>query len=627
MILSIFILVVIGLIAYMHWIQGLLSGLISVVLALIAACMAVSYFEPLAEMLSGGKFHDQSQGVCLLAIFALAYLIPRVLFDKLVPGNIRIPSTMDKIGGAVCGLIAGIFATGIVAIAFQSLPVGPSVLGYARYALKEDTQLSVPSAGEGNRAVDRYVYKELQKDTIDKDASHLLIPVDDMVLGLVSHISNKGSMSTGKPLTSIHPDLLQEYFGQRVGVEIGAKHTVSNKGSTQVSAEKAVLIKTPIPAQWAEYQEIRKSDAPKQVGPESGQLLVAVELKFSDDAADQDDHLVRLAPAAVRICGKVGDEFKNFFPIGTFENGKAWLNKPDDYLIIKGSHSAWFLFKLDEALVIATKTETRFADDTFIEAKRLAKMELSGVKVTTTLPKTDEKSTPMRKHKLRPTKPQVASTDQPEKVATNDNPNPPENTDPKPPDNTNPPAMENGWDESPLEKPVVSTLTKLPIGVNTGNADADAVVATTAASGETKAKKWDSLEINTKDPASTFTELPKGGYAVADLLVPPDMRMIQVTLTPKKGKDSWAWLENFGDFSVVDGEGNAHKANGVYATINQAGGVKKLLCSFKSSGEVGAPPKDDGQVSSVTFIYTIPKTQKAKEMRYQGKEGGLPLEK
>src|SRR5687768_6561586 len=104
MIFSIIIILAIGLVAYLHYVQGLLTGLISAVLAIFAAMMALAYYEPMAEAMSGGKFNDASQGVCLLAIFALVYLIGRVVFDKFVPGNVRLPHLFDAIGGAVCGV-------------------------------------------------------------------------------------------------------------------------------------------------------------------------------------------------------------------------------------------------------------------------------------------------------------------------------------------------------------------------------------------------------------------------------------------------------------------------------------------------------------------------------------------
>src|SRR2546421_12853526 len=125
MILSIVTLILVGLIGYFHYLQGLLSGLISAVLALVAAGVAITFYEPLAEILSGGKFNDQAQGICLIALFAIVYLVGRLLFDKLVPGNIRLPHLVDGIGGGLGGLITWVFAPGLLAVAPRSRPFCP----------------------------------------------------------------------------------------------------------------------------------------------------------------------------------------------------------------------------------------------------------------------------------------------------------------------------------------------------------------------------------------------------------------------------------------------------------------------------------------------------------------------
>src|SRR5437764_14302834 len=147
MILSIVTLILVGLIAYFHYLQGLLSGLISAVLALVAAAIAITFYEPLAEMLSGGKFNDTAQGICLIALFAIVYLIGRLLFDKLVPGNIRLPHIVAAIGGALGGLVAGLFAMGIVPIALQTMPFGPSIAGYTPYPLPNQPEQVLPIPG------------------------------------------------------------------------------------------------------------------------------------------------------------------------------------------------------------------------------------------------------------------------------------------------------------------------------------------------------------------------------------------------------------------------------------------------------------------------------------------------
>src|SRR2546423_1615639 len=196
MILSVVLILLVGLVAYLHYIQGLLSGLISVVLALIATAIAIAEYEPMAAWVSGGKYNDQAQGVCLIALFALIYLIGRLIFDKLVPGNVRLPHLVDGIGGAVCGLIAGLMGAGLIAIALQSMPFGLSIAGYARYPLAAERERSVAVPGaDNNRQVDRLVIDQMKNNDFEKDESGMLLPVDDLVVGLAKHLSNGGSLA------------------------------------------------------------------------------------------------------------------------------------------------------------------------------------------------------------------------------------------------------------------------------------------------------------------------------------------------------------------------------------------------------------------------------------------------
>src|SRR2546425_836554 len=136
MILSVIILLLVGVIAYFHYVQGLFGATISAIIAVIAACMAVSYHETLVDMLLKGKMADQANAMMLCVTFAAVYIILRVIFDKAVPGNLRFPAVADAVGGGVMGIIAGIFATGVFALAAQSLPFGPAVAGHSRYAIK-----------------------------------------------------------------------------------------------------------------------------------------------------------------------------------------------------------------------------------------------------------------------------------------------------------------------------------------------------------------------------------------------------------------------------------------------------------------------------------------------------------
>src|SRR5688572_17522750 len=123
MILTIILVLFVGAITFFHYTQGFFSATISAALAIVSAVLAFSYHETVVETLLGGRFADAAHGMALAIMFATLYLVLRVAFDKMIPGNVRFPVLVDKIGGGAMGLIAGIFAAGILAIVAQYLPM------------------------------------------------------------------------------------------------------------------------------------------------------------------------------------------------------------------------------------------------------------------------------------------------------------------------------------------------------------------------------------------------------------------------------------------------------------------------------------------------------------------------
>src|SRR5215212_3155539 len=112
MILSLIIILLIGAITYWHYAQGFFSALFSAVAAVIAAVLAVSYHEPVVTGLLKGAAADYANAMVLVGIFALVYIILRVMFDNFIPGNVSLPLYFDRAGGAVMGLVAACFTAG-----------------------------------------------------------------------------------------------------------------------------------------------------------------------------------------------------------------------------------------------------------------------------------------------------------------------------------------------------------------------------------------------------------------------------------------------------------------------------------------------------------------------------------
>lgn len=271
MIFSIIILLLVGVIAYFHYVQGFFSATISAVIAITSAVLAVSYHETIVHSLLKGKMGDQAEAIALCLVFGVLYIILRIIFDKAIPGNLRFPASVDAIGGAAMGLLAGIFATGVFAIAAQSMPFGPTIGGYSRYALKDKRNVVIPTV---RQALDSVIYDELSEDPSapatfqPAQEKSLIIPVDDIVLATVAHLSDGGTLAGDRPFASVHPNYPQELFGDRIGIQVGAKHTAIDLDSDQPITLAGLFS---VPALSMPTRSFPRSATPAKSHPSSNQ--------------------------------------------------------------------------------------------------------------------------------------------------------------------------------------------------------------------------------------------------------------------------------------------------------------------------------------------------------------------
>jgi len=309
MIFSIVLIILLLVVAFFHYLQGFFSATISVILVAVSVLLAFSFYEPLLDMIKPGKMADSGHGMVLLALFAIIYLILRIIFDGVVKGNVRVPATLDKVGAGIMGLIAGVLAVGTVAVAAQMLPFGPSIAGYTRYRILDVQSLGVATAE--NRTEDRKIYDELASYSISttpdgKEVPHdslVGLPLDDMVLGFVYHTSN-GATAGSQPLARIHPDYLQELFGNRIGIELGAKRSAQPVGGNDAVNLIGVYTVPSIAQSDAEPPPVRKrSDEDKLekvLKPGPDQVLLVARLQFRLDATDT-DKITRVSCGSVRL--------------------------------------------------------------------------------------------------------------------------------------------------------------------------------------------------------------------------------------------------------------------------------------------------------------------------------------
>ena len=383
----------------------------------------------------------------------------------------------------------------------------------------------------------------MKEDHFEGGKKSLLVPVDDLVLATVQKLSDGGSLAGERSLASVHPDYADELFAQRLGVQIGAKHTAVN-----LPGAKAQVSLPEGPAVFEFTQDIAKSQIDGEV-PQVHQRPVTVKkpappddfplvvrLMFNHDASDQDG-IVRLSPGSVRLVA----DGTNYWPVGTIERGTTlYTNKMDDHLIVNVKDSdrgADFLFFVDPHKVVdgdpKAKTDRKVKDGVFVEAKRLAKIDLGGQEIRPGVTKSKEvevvrKAAVVDKDKKAP-KPGAEGGDA---AAVN-------------------PAA------APMTISGVQVSEKLFTPINVGTPDANANNAQIKSGTiSLKDKKFTKIKI---EPTESIAMMAKGDFALDDLFVPDKFKMVQITAPPEEGGDAWAWADNMAKFTLVDANNKAYK--------------------------------------------------------------------
>jgi hypothetical protein len=592
----IIILIVLG-IAYFHYAQGFFSATLSAICAIFASLIAFAFYEPLVNTLLQGKMADQSHSIALCVIFALSYVILRVIFDKSIPGNVAVPLIVDKVGAGLMGVVAALFAAGIFAVAAQMLPFGPSIGGFTRYPTADRAATaSIPGA----RSVDVTISDELRDAELDpKQASTPIVPAGEAVVGLVNHLSDMGSLSNDAPFAKAHPDFLNELFAQRLGIQIGAKHTAINFPDQQVVSVKGIYHMSSLPQVDAELPTIRGPIEPTvKKGEEilKSDVLV-IRTAFGSAAADEDQK-VRVSTGAVHLAA--GGTLLH--PIGTLNHGVLYRNRPDDYIIIPvaGSEAtADFVFLMSPELVESgsdPKAPGKMAADAVYEAKRGGIVSLGGKEITDGAPPAaDNVGVLTKKVEL----PKVGAAAAAAAAAGA------------------PAAQGAAAANAPHVIKGESVNDKLFQGINVGYSGSGNQETTFAAgSASVRDGKITKLTVN----ASQSLQLLSQNTTLDTFFVPQGIKMVQIQAEPPTagGSDPWAWAQNLSAFELVDTKGGRHKPNGGWAKVSQ-GAAQKMVARYDASSPVASIDKEDGRPLDVWIAFLIADGTKLKELTYQGK--------
>lgn len=207
MILSLGVIFLIGIVAYVWASRGFFSSLVHMVCVLVAGAVAFGLWEPIAYAVlrtePGGWVVDLIWGASLAIPFAAVLAGLRMGIDSLLPANTDLDSVTNLVGGGACGAVSGTISVGILIISVSFLRLPTALLGYA--------PISFDSGGS--------VYRE----------DSLLFPADRITAGLYS-IMSRTTLKTGTPMDLWRPNLADEGYLLRTNFnEGGAKHALTPK--------------------------------------------------------------------------------------------------------------------------------------------------------------------------------------------------------------------------------------------------------------------------------------------------------------------------------------------------------------------------------------------------------------
>jgi hypothetical protein len=625
MIFNIICIALIGGIAYYHYAQGFFSATISAVLAVLAAVLAVAYQENIANSLFQTNVPDYANAFALIGIFAIVYIVLRTLTDKTIPGNLRLPVVVDRVGGGAMGVIAGLFTVGVFALAAQSLPFGPTIGGFSRYPVEDRPEVNVPPDSQHNTARNVDIYAQMSDDSfVPENRKALWIPADDLLLATVSKLSDGGSMAGQRTLTSIHPDYPTELFGQRLGIQIGAKRVALNLGKEdQVTVPAAFLVTADLTKNQVDDALPEVHERPVQAKRGLNQVQLVLRVIFHKDAKDTDPY-VRVSTGAIRLVASASG--KDYYPVGTLENGNTlFTNKPDDFLLIdlsKQDSGADFVFFVDPSDVLVGGSAAasggtsaahstaaggrsaaapgaggtmKIADGVFVEVKRRARVDLSGMDVKVGVTPAANVKVERKPYVLKHAGIAAGGAGA---------------------------QGESAGEQSAVESAAGFVYSGVEISnnlfspISTGSAGTDARNQQMAGGTfSLQSSQFTQLDI---EPTRSLTLMAQGPAPIHELFVPPGKKLVQVKGSPPpEGGEPWSWGQ-LSKWQLIDAAKKTYAPAGAFAKVKKQQ-TDMMVASYNAT----AAPKDisgqDGRPTDVWIAFLVPSGTHLKELTFNGK--------
>jgi uncharacterized membrane protein required for colicin V production len=128
-------------VAYAFWRQGVLPAFVMAVNVLLAGLIAFNFFEPIAAeldpMLAGSFVHKYEDSLCLIFLFCLTLVFLRWATNGLMHSVLEYHPILQQGGAVLFGLLAGYLVAGFLLCVAQTLPMDANFL---QFEAKIDTR-------------------------------------------------------------------------------------------------------------------------------------------------------------------------------------------------------------------------------------------------------------------------------------------------------------------------------------------------------------------------------------------------------------------------------------------------------------------------------------------------------
>ena len=381
-------------ITFVHSLFGLYSGLINVFCCLASLAVAFGYFEALNDLLTG-RFHlhpAYTEPLSLVLLYVITHVLLRVVADRWLRGNVRVPAYLDWVGGALCGLFIGQVTVGIMVLGFLMLPWGERVLLFS--GLQRDPE---------NRSYSEVALPPEQRRQDERAAfirNRLWLRSDQFAAGVFGLLSG-GSLRGPTAFPSVYPSFPDwvVWTGntvQRESSPVPYRDESGGDGFARGIAVESWWEQTgKLSEDFTRYRKVRPGpDDPKpayqrlEYKPMPGRKLIGVRLVLRRESADRSKggayHLFR--PSMLRLVGDIGSG-ADVRPAHYLAEvlGGADANLGDNLRIVDPDNNLGLVAGAENRIDVYFEVDENFTPR-FIEYRRHARAPLTAAALAKTAP-------------------------------------------------------------------------------------------------------------------------------------------------------------------------------------------------------------------------------------------------